>query len=204
MSNILKVKFGKETKIVTKPLYQYDYGQVLKFLDLPLPSAYEVHFSNYEHGESTTQLATSNEVSIPDIYLQSGRPVYVWVYIHTGLNDGETEYQLTIPVNERASIVPAEPSEQQISIIEQTIAALNSAASTISASSSAAAQAALDAETYRGTTRYYMERTQEYKEAADVAYAQISTAIGSGYITLGSTQLTETQLIGLLKLIEED
>ena len=40
MSNILKVKFGKETKIVTKQLYPYDYGQVLKFLDLPLPSAY--------------------------------------------------------------------------------------------------------------------------------------------------------------------
>ena len=118
MSNILKVKFGKETKIVTKPLYQYDYGQVLKFLDLPLPSAYEVHFSNYEHGESTTQLATSNEVSIPDIYLQSGRPVYVWVYIHTGLNDGETEYQITIPVIKREKPTDEEQTPEEQSIID--------------------------------------------------------------------------------------
>ena len=54
MSNILKVKFGKETKIKTKPLYQYDYGQILKFLDLELPYSFEVHFSNYEHGTSIT------------------------------------------------------------------------------------------------------------------------------------------------------
>ena len=204
VDNILRVNFGKELKIKSRPLYQYDYGQKLKFLDLNLPAAYEVHFSNYEHGTATVTVATSNEVAIPDVYLQTGLNIFVWLYLHAGQNDGETEYMLTIPVIRRAAILDTEPTPQEQSVITQTIAALNSAASTISASSSAAAQAALDAETYRGTTRYYMERTQEYKEAADAAYAQISTAIGSGYITLGSTQLTETQLIGLLKLIEED
>ena len=135
-------------------------------------------------------------------------PDDIWMndhgFMNTFNNDGETEYMLTIPVIRRAAILETEPTSQEQSVITQTLAALNSAASTISASSSAAAQAALDAETYCGTTHQYMERTQEYKEAADAAYAQISTAIGSGYITLGSTQLTETQLIGLLKLIEED
>ena len=204
VDNVLRVTFGKELKIKSRPLYQYDYGQKLKFLDLNLPEAYEVHFSNYEHGTATVTVATSNEVAIPDVYLQTGLNIFVWLYLHAGQNDGETEYMLIIPVIRRAAILDTEPTPQEQSVITQTIAALNSAASTISASSSAAAQAALDAETYRGTTRYYMERTQEYKEAADAAYAQISTAIGSGYITLGSTQLTETQLIGLLKLIEED
>ena len=204
MSNILKVKLGKEQKITIKPLYQYDYGQVLKFIDIQMPEAYEVHFSNYLRGDATTQVATSNEVAIPDVYFQCGRDIHVWVYVHTGLNDGETEYEITIPITERASITNEEPTEQQTSVIEQTIAALNSAASTISASSSAAATAASDAEIYRNTTRYYMERTQGYKDEAAADYAQISTAIGSGYITLGSTQLTEVQLIQLLQLIEED
>ena len=202
--NTISLRLQRGVVSYTGSLFQYDYGQKLKFTDIELPDAYEVHFSNNEIENSKTMIGDSSGVDIPDEFLMTGENIHVWIFLHEGDSDGETEYQLTIPVNERASIVPAEPSEQQISIIEQTIAALNSAASTISASSSAAAQAALDAETYRGTTRYYMERTQEYKEAADAAYAQISTAIGSGYITLGSTQLTETQLIGLLKLIEED
>lgn len=204
VDNILRVNFGKELKIKSRPLYQYDYGQKLKFLNLNLPATYEVHFSNYEHGTATVTVATSNEVAIPDVYLQTGLNIFVWLYLHAGQNDGETEYMLTIPVIRRAAILETEPTSQEQSVITQTLAALNSAASTISASSSAAAQAALDAETYCETTHQYMERTQEYKEAADAAYAQISTAIGSGYITLGSTQFTETQLIGLLKLIEED
>jgi len=69
MYNVLKVSFCKKTNIETKPLYQYDYGQVIKFIDIELPRACEVHFSNYAHGKSTTQVVTSNEVSIPDAYL---------------------------------------------------------------------------------------------------------------------------------------
>ena len=203
IDNILRVTFGKELKIKSRPLYQYDYGQKIKFLDLNLPEAYEVHFSNYEYGTATITVATSNEVVIPDIYLQTGLNIFVWLYLHTGQNDGETEYMLTIPVIRRATILDTQPTPQEQSVITQTIAALNSAASTISASSSAAAQAALDAEIYRGTTRNYMERTEGYAAAAQSAYNSISTAIGSGYITIGSTCLTEAQLQSLLQLIEE-
>lgn len=109
MSNITKIAFKRQTKIDAKPLYQYDYGQVLKFIDLSLPASYEVHFSNYERGEASVVLATSNEVAIPDVYLQSGRDIYVWIYLHTGDNDGETEYQITIPVIDRARPSNTEP-----------------------------------------------------------------------------------------------
>ena len=77
IDNILRVTFGKELKVKSRPLYQYDYGQKLKFLDLNLPEAYEVHFSNYEHGTATITVATSNEVAIPDIYLQTGLNIFV-------------------------------------------------------------------------------------------------------------------------------
>ena len=203
VDNILRVTFGKELKIKTRALYQYDYGQKLKFLDLNLPEAYEVHFSNYDRGESTVTVATSNEVAIPDVYLQTGLNIFVWLYLHAGQNDGETEYMLIIPVIRRAAILDTQPTPQEQSVITQTIAALNSAASTISASSSAAAQAATDAENYRGVTRVYMERTEGYATAAQSAYDSISTAIGDGYITIGQTRLTEEQLQSLLQLIEE-
>lgn len=127
MSNILKVHFWKETQIVSSPLYQYDYGQKVRILGLDLPAYYEVHVSNYERGDATTVLASSNEFDIPDMYLQSGRDVYIWIYLHTGDSDGETEYQITIPVLKRAKPTDEEPTPEEQSIIDQTIIALNDA-----------------------------------------------------------------------------
>ena len=204
MSNVLKVKFGKETKIVTKPLYQYDYGQVLKFLDLDLPYSFEVHFSNYEHGTSITQVGINKEVTIPDICLQKDKDVYVWVYLHTGQNDGETEYQLTIPVIERASITNEEPTPQETSAIEEAIIALNSAVSTINDSVAAADSAAYSANQFSNICEIQTRYAEGFKNDAERAYNSIHTAIGDGYITIGSTQLTEAKLIKLLELIEED
>ena len=127
MNNILRVSFCGKQQVTAKSLYQYDYGQVLKFVDLALPAAYEVHFSNYEHGKSTTVLATSNKVAIPDMYFTSGKDIYVWIYLHTGVDDGETEYQVIIPIIRRAAISDEQPSSAEETIINQTIAALNDA-----------------------------------------------------------------------------
>lgn len=102
--NILRIAFKHERRIESRPLYQYDYGQVLKFIDLELPYSYEVHFSNYEKGSSITQLGNENGVAIPDSLLTSGLPVYAWLYLHTSNADGETEYMVKIPVYKRAAI----------------------------------------------------------------------------------------------------
>lgn len=196
MSNILKVKFDKKTQVTSNPLYQYDYGQKIKFIDLSLPNSYEVHFSNYDRGTSTTNIGNSEGVLIPDVYLQTGLPIYVWIYLHTGLDDGETEYKVIIPVNKRAQPSNATPSQVQQDVITQTIAALNSAVIQVNASASAAAQDAQDAIAARQGAQTFTGIVQNYKE-------QIETAVGSGYITLGSTRLTEVQLQALLSLIED-
>lgn len=83
-----------------------------------MPAAYEVHFSNYERGDAYVTLAQSNEIEIPDALLQTGLNIYVWLYIHTGANDGETEYQITIPVIKRAKPIDEEPTTEQQSIID--------------------------------------------------------------------------------------
>lgn len=111
--NILRIAFKGKTEITTSPLYQYDYGQILKFIDISLPANYEVHFSNYEKGTAITNVGNINGVAIPDTFLQTGLPIYVWIYLHTGLNDGETEYRLTIPVNKRAQPSNEEPTQEQ-------------------------------------------------------------------------------------------
>lgn len=203
MSNILKVKFGKETQIVSSPLYQYDYGQKVRIFGLNLPAHYEVHFSNYERGDATTVLASSNEFDIPDMYLQSGRDVYVWIYLHAGNNDGETEYQITIPIIKRAKPTDEDPTEEEQSIIDQTIIALNAAvteARAISADVTEKDEHVTQLYTYVNNAK---ADTYTYKEETEAAVNQIKDSVQLGYITIGSTRLTEEQLIKLLQLIED-
>lgn len=203
MSNILRIKFGKETQVVSNPLYQYDYGQKVRIFGLDLPAHYEVHFSNYEHGDATTVLASLNEFDIPDMYLQSGRDVYVWIYLHAGNSDGETEYQITIPILKRAKPTDEEPTPEEQSIIDQTIIALNNAvteARAISADVTEKDEHVTQLYTYVNNAK---ADTYTYKEETEAAVNQIKDSMQLGYITIGSTRLTEEQLIKLLQLIED-
>ena len=161
MSNITKIAFKGKTEITIAPMYQYDYGQKIKFIDLTLPAAYEVHFSNRERGNAQVVLATSNEVAIPDALLQTGLNIFAWVYLHTGANDGETEYQITIPVIRRAAILDEQPTEQQESAINQAVAALNDAVSTISSKVQAANEAMQNAQSACNLAEIYRNGAED-------------------------------------------
>lgn len=127
----------------------------------------------------------------------------MWIYIHTGANDGETEYQITIPVIQRAKPIDEEPTTEQQSIIDQTIIALNSAvteARAISADVTEKDNHVTQLYTYVNNAK---AETYNYKEATEAAVNQIKDSMQLGYITIGSTQLTEEQLIKLLQLIED-
>ena len=140
MSNVVTVDLTGRTIVRTASLYQYDYGQILKFEGVELPVAYEVHFSNTDQiGTAKAQIGNSDGVLIPDEYLLSGQPVYAWVFLHTGLEDGETEYKCIIPVNKRAQKEDAEPTPVQQDIVTQAIAALNAAVESTSADADSAA-----------------------------------------------------------------
>ena len=127
MTNIIKANFGKETICRTAPAYQYDYGQLISFPDLELPVSFECHFSNSDRGNSVTQIGADNAVTIPDAMFQSGDSIYAWVFLHTGEEDGETEYMAVIPILKRAKPSNDVPTPVQQDAITQAIAALNSA-----------------------------------------------------------------------------
>lgn len=109
----------------TGNLFQYDYGQKLVIAGVELPTAYEVHFSNTDIGNSKTQIGDSTGVTIPDEYLLSGEKIHVWIYLHDGESDGETEYHGIINVTKRAKPTDQAPTPVQQSVIDQAIAALN-------------------------------------------------------------------------------
>ena len=203
MSNILKVKFCKDTLVHANPLYQYDYGQKIKIFGLKLPAYYEVHFSNYERGDATIVLASSDEFEIPDMYLQSGRDIYIWIYLHTGDNDGETEYQIIIPVIKRAKPTDEVPTPEEQSVITETIAALNDAVTESRGGIERVQQIENNVNNIYNLVENDKTITYNYKEITEAAANQIKDSVQLGYITIGSTRLTEEQLIKLLQLIED-
>lgn len=106
MENIVEAAFysDRTNKVFTKTLHQYDKGVVLRILGIALPSTYEVHFSNDERkGISVGETARSYEIHIPDVFFESGKFVYVWIYLKEE-KTGTTEYQVTIPVEPRPAI----------------------------------------------------------------------------------------------------
>ena len=127
---------------MTGSLYQYDYGQRLLIHGVTLPETYEVHFANQQTGESKTAIGDSTGVMIPDEYLLSGANIHVWIYLHDGADDGETEYHGIINVTKRARPTDQEPTPVQQDLITQAIAALNTAVEKTEESEKAAEDAA--------------------------------------------------------------
>ena len=112
----------------TLPLYQWDYGQILQITGLNLPEAYQVHFSNQrESGTTITMIGSASGVQIPDNLLTNGGDIYAFIFLHSGDDDGETEYQIKIPVLLRPQPSNEQPTPAQQSAIDQTIVALNTA-----------------------------------------------------------------------------
>lgn len=160
---------GRETTAAA--LWQYDYGQILQFAGIPeLPVAYEVQFSNdREKGSAKTQIGGEDGVAIPDEFLVTGKPVFAWVFLHAGEEDGETVYQVTIPVRRRSRATDAPPTPQQQSAITEAIAALNAAVDAAETAQGAAEDAQEAAETAQGAA-------EDAKEAAETAQGKAEDA----------------------------
>ena len=136
---------SQEHATTTDPVWQYDYGQILKFSGIDLPNSYEVHFSTSSgSGTTVTQIGGPTGVSIPDSLLEVGKYIYAYIYLHEGVTDGETEYMITIPVRQRPKPSNSTPTPVQQDAITETIAAMNAAA-THTAQDAAIARTAAEA-----------------------------------------------------------
>lgn len=125
MSNILEVTFTEgQTFVTATRLWQGDYGQILKILGLGLPDYYEMHFASSKDGTPETQVGTPEGVSIPNKFLRSNGYIYAWVFLHAGEDDGETKYQIKIPVEKKSIPIDQETPEDKTAV-QEAIQALN-------------------------------------------------------------------------------
>ena len=128
--NVIEAKFSsRDRKCVIGPLWQYDYGQILRITGIDLPESYEVHFSNDPRGDAKSIPGNANGVRIPAEYLKSGSSVFAWLYVHQGEDDGSTEYQIEIQVRRRARPTSEAPDSEEKTAIGDLIEQMNVALS---------------------------------------------------------------------------
>lgn len=123
MSNIVDAYPREGAVFSTKPLFQYDWGQIVRLHIRNLPAAYKVEFSNSTRADAVSTVQTTDEVTVPAQFLEIGSPVYAWVVVVDEART--TEYSLIIPVSARAKPTDLEPAPEEQTEIEQTLAALN-------------------------------------------------------------------------------
>ena len=152
---------SKNITAVANYRYQYDTGQILKIVGVDLPFAYQVDFSNYEEDEdSIPQIGNAEGVRIPDEVLQTGMDVWAFVYLHEGLEDGETQYKIHIPVKKRTRITNQVPTPEEQSEISQAIVVLNQGVE-------AAKEAQRKAEEAQGKAEEAEDGAEGYKKDAE-------------------------------------
>ena len=124
--NIVTANFsngGRDS--ITRKLYQYDYGQKINIKGLNLPNTFEVHISNDNNAiTAETYIGNNNEIEIPDKFLLSGEDIYLWIFLHSTAEDGETRYTITVPVKKKPKPEGQEPTVVERNTIDELIAAL--------------------------------------------------------------------------------
>lgn len=122
--NEIFAPLGNRMETTTATVYQYNSGMILRIIGPELPENYRVDFANSISGQSKSILGGADGVLIPYEYFTPGSYIHAWVVL-TGEDYAVTRYHITIPISPRAVPTDEQPSPEQESIIDQTIAALN-------------------------------------------------------------------------------
>lgn len=130
MDNIIKAYLHGKTVCKTAPVYQYNNGMVMELVGADLPANYRADFSNSEHGTSKSVLGAGTTVSVPYEYFIPGSIIHCWIVL-SGDDYTVTKLHIMIPVDGRAKPTEEAPDPEEQGIVEQAIAALNSASESV-------------------------------------------------------------------------
>lgn len=182
ITNIVTAPISANRITKTRPLHQYDYGQVLKIVGDDLPELYTVHFSNVlMDGEAIVEAGNADGVPIPDALLETGLTVYAWLYLHTGDSDGETVCTVIIPVIKRSKPTDEGHDPEKVDTLDRAITALDGAveaAETAQRGAETAQQAAEEAAEEAQTAVSGAVRFDEEQSLTDEQKARARTNIG--------------------------
>ena len=128
MNNVIVANLAKGRKVITAPVFQWNHGMVLRFINAQLPDNFRVDFSNSTRGVAKSQMGTpENGVVIPDEYFMPGGAIYAWIVESPTEHSAVARWEITIPLDPKSKWVDVQPTPQEENIIDEAIHALNEA-----------------------------------------------------------------------------
>ena len=129
--NEIRAVFGPSRYCKTARRYQWDKGQKIVFDGIQLPAAYRVDFStDPRSGATVSQIGNDSGVHVPNKLFEAGENIFAWLVLTGDQEDERTVYVAEIPIIKRPKPEEVEPTPEEQTVIQQAIAALNSAAKT--------------------------------------------------------------------------
>lgn len=192
-TRIVEAVFNGGRAVTTRKLYQYDYGQIITFPDLTVPTAYQVQFCSIGDGTTLEVIGNADGVAVPDELLQRGQLIMAYVFLHDTDSDGETRYTIAIPVAKRPEMSDIAPTPEEQREIDQLISALNdgvtrseTAATDAALSADAAADSAEAAAGSATTAQLAAGTAQAAADAASMSASQAAASEASASTSAGS------------------
>ena len=102
MDNITVVEFRDLDSVQSEPMWQYDKGQYLQFVNLEYVAIQgtEVQFANCKSKETINKTIDGDMVQVPNSLLKDGHTIYAYIKVVTD-TDETTVKTVKIPVHTR-------------------------------------------------------------------------------------------------------
>lgn len=116
-TNIVEIKVKNQSIIRTRPLYQWDSGQILKVIDQGIPDNTEVQFGSACMQPSVSAFMANNQVKIPQAAME--QPMEIIAYMVIVEPDSETTVkEIRIPMRPKPKPSDYVPEEDVPSIMQ--------------------------------------------------------------------------------------
>lgn len=190
-TNIVIAHFEQYPYIITSPVPQWAYGQLLKIEGLDLPENVEVYFANGRTPEDTSVpvIGSPDGLEIPDALFVSGLPVYAYIMLHPTADSGVMRYWMEIPVSARAKPSDYDPDEDERTVVGELITALNTGVQRAEA-------AAEGVEEAMRAAQQAAEEAQIAEEAAAAAADGAGNAMTAAQTAAESAQAAKDTAVG--------
>ena len=115
--NLVEVKVQDQFIVKTRPLHQWDSGQILKVTDQDIPDNTEIQFGNNFMREAIPAFFMDNQVEIPQLAME--QPMEIKAYMMLVEHDNETTTKLIrIPIIPKPKPSEYVPEEEEPSILQ--------------------------------------------------------------------------------------
>lgn len=200
MTNIIRAIFepNKYTAIAarpdSKPIYQYNYGQILQIHGLGLQKAVEIHFAHSMiGGDAIIRIGTTTdkitEVAVPEKFLETSGTVTAYIYV-SDTESGQTEYKIQFQIAQRAK-PEAWGSPEDGELFREAIEAVNESAEK---AEDAAVRAEEASATAQESARAATEQAEKAKSNLETAISNANTAKGELDDTIADAGTSKTNL----------